>query len=714
MSFIVCKKGIDVDSFLSLQSISVHVKGLANSRSLWGNVPHVLANGKLNLSAFKLIREKCKGTEGTCFHAFSRPTKRHYAVKKARVYPNDEGVPYYMMRELASLKKINHPNICCLETVNLNFFVLHLIFPYVELTLFDIMTKMATENEKKHGKKTIVSPLNNVETQDAPLEEEDVQALAHQLLCGVEYCHRRGILHRNLKPKHLLITPGPDPEKPLRGARLQIADFALVRILGHPPKRFTTEVITLWYRPPEILMGEQQYSAAVDIWSVGCIIAEMARGQPLFTGLCEIDQLFQIFFKMGNPAPSDWPAFEKLPHYNSGIFPNWPSNQLPGLLTRATDSCFDIITSLVRYNPETRLSAKEALEHGFFTDSTQTLNSSWEQSRVLSETLEIPSSSSSSSTLAQLASEYIAFPEQRFLADGHTFTNLSKTTLQQVAFLHHLEASAPVLNREHRIEGKVRRELICWLAEVVSEYVRHMCLRTLYFATALMDRSAEVRRDPAITDDRESDEDSPTKRTDAEKETSKLLAATCVHIASKCEDVQYVSIRDLAEKAAFITEAKEILLMEETVMNDLQFDVYIPTTIDFVTLFMECVPELNKDGEDQEDAVLTHLVRYISEVTLLSADFLDYKPSAVAACCVRYALLMLKRRSWPPGLLALSRFEPYCSDTKERSKDYCAIMKAIEVAHRLAGNCNEREIYERYDYNAVKSVSKLDVYVGDF
>jgi serine/threonine protein kinase len=86
-----------------------------------------------------------------------------------------------------------------------------------------------------------------------------------------------GIIHRNIKPKHLLIHSGPDINNPLYKCTLQLADFALARILDHPPHPYTTEVITLWYRPPEILMGQKNYTAAVDVWSCGCIFAELLQ-----------------------------------------------------------------------------------------------------------------------------------------------------------------------------------------------------------------------------------------------------------------------------------------------------------------------------------------------------------------------------------------------------------------------------------------------------
>ena len=208
------------------------------------------------------------------------------------MFPDNEGLPYYMVRELVALKKISNQHICELISIHLHDFKLHLVFPYIEKTLDDFQKQLGESGFKKH----------------------QVLSFTYQLLNAVDYCHKRGIVHRNLKPKHLLVIPGPGPD-PLDGARIKLADFALVRIIRHPPQKFTSEVITLWYRPPEILMGQKDYTTSVDMWSVGCIFAEMMKGRPLFMGLCEIDQLFQIFFNMGTPTEEEWPQFSSLPHF---------------------------------------------------------------------------------------------------------------------------------------------------------------------------------------------------------------------------------------------------------------------------------------------------------------------------------------------------------------------------------------------------------------
>jgi len=135
MSYIV-NVCIDIDSFLSMQAVCRKFYWLANSNDLWYRSRQVLPCGSLNLNYFRYLGEKCKGTEGTCYHAYSRKDRRNYAIKKARVYRDSEGVPYYMMRELSALKRIKHPNIVELLGINLQNFKLHLLFPYVGKVLF--------------------------------------------------------------------------------------------------------------------------------------------------------------------------------------------------------------------------------------------------------------------------------------------------------------------------------------------------------------------------------------------------------------------------------------------------------------------------------------------------------------------------------------------------------------------------------------------------
>lgn len=123
----------------------------------------------------------------------------------------------------------------------------------------------------------------------------EIKLFIYQLVNGVNYCHSRRIIHRDLKPQNLLID---------RKGNLKLADFGLARAFGIPIKTLTHEIETLWYRAPEVLLGQKQYSLGVDIWAVGCIFAEMIEKKPLFSGDSEIDQIFKIFQFHGTPTPS--------------------------------------------------------------------------------------------------------------------------------------------------------------------------------------------------------------------------------------------------------------------------------------------------------------------------------------------------------------------------------------------------------------------------
>jgi serine/threonine protein kinase len=125
-------------------------------------------------------------------------------------------------------------------------------------------------------------------------------------------------------------------------------------------------VVTLWYRPPEILMGVSEYSSAVDIWSIGCIFAEMTQGKPLFTGISEIDQLFQIFSKLSTPTSEMWPDFSSLPNYHFE-FPHWKRRPLNRLFPGISDLGIDLMTKLLVYNPDQRITAEDALRHPYFS-----------------------------------------------------------------------------------------------------------------------------------------------------------------------------------------------------------------------------------------------------------------------------------------------------------------------------------------------------------
>ncbi|XP_006145839.2 cyclin-dependent kinase 3 isoform X2 [Tupaia chinensis] len=190
-----------------------------------------------------------------------------------------------------------------------------------------------------------------------------VKSYLSQLLQGVTFCHSHRVIHRDLKPQNLLIND--------LGA-IKLADFGLARAFGVPLRTYTHEVVTLWYRAPEILLGSKFYSTAVDVWSVGCIFAEMVTRKALFPGDSEIDQLFRIFRTLGTPSEAVWPGVTQLPDYK-GSFPKWTRKGLEEIVPSLEPEGRDLLMQLLQYDPGQRISAKAALAHPYFSTAEASL-----------------------------------------------------------------------------------------------------------------------------------------------------------------------------------------------------------------------------------------------------------------------------------------------------------------------------------------------------
>ncbi|KAJ8318559.1 hypothetical protein KUTeg_003650 [Tegillarca granosa] len=293
-------------------------------------------------------------TYGVVYKGRNKKTNRLVALKKIRLESEEEGVPSTAIREISLLKELQHPNVVGLEDVLMQENKLYLVFEFLSMDL-----------------KRYMDTIPNGQFMDKML----VKSYLYQIMQAILFCHQKRVLHRDLKPQNLLIDN--------KGV-IKLADFGLARAFGIPVRVYTHEVVTLWYRAPEILLGSQRYSTPVDIWSIGCIFSEMITKRPLFHGDSEIDQLFRIFrdsyllnlFDFINrtlttPTEETWPGVTSLPDYKP-TFPNWKTNQLHASVKQLDNTGLDLLQKMLTYDPALRISAKRALTHTYFANLDKT------------------------------------------------------------------------------------------------------------------------------------------------------------------------------------------------------------------------------------------------------------------------------------------------------------------------------------------------------
>ncbi|VDK25485.1 unnamed protein product [Taenia asiatica] len=266
-------------------------------------------------------------------------------MKRIRLARFGNGVPSRIIREIAALRELRHPNIVTLEQVIYDRSQLYLIFEYLPVDLQRHLHLTCKECGLPPG-----------------------VSFTYQMLQALQHCHVRGIIHRDLKPSNVLVDASRNIVK--------LADFGLARPFDHSSRALSEEVVTLWYRPPELLLGATVYCFGVDMWSMGCVFAEVATGAALFRGDSEIDQLFRIFRMKGVPTEESWPGVAKLREYNLQSFPSWHTDRLSSeeKIVRALDAeGLDLLTALLLYDPSSRIDAQQALLHPYFADLDEEL-----------------------------------------------------------------------------------------------------------------------------------------------------------------------------------------------------------------------------------------------------------------------------------------------------------------------------------------------------
>jgi len=293
-----------------------------------------------DVSQYRELNAIGTGAYGTVYKAEDLKNNEIVAMKKVRIALTEDGVPMSVLREISLLRhlgKYNHPNIVRLVDIchgprYEREMVLYLVFEHVDQDLNAYLERCPPPG----------------------LGAEKIKDLMWQILCGVDFLHSHRIVHRDIKPQNILLS---------NDGTLKLADFGLARIYDFNAL-LTSTVVTLWYRAPEVLLGTT-YATPVDMWSVGCIFAELFTRKPLFPGQYEVDQLAKIFEMLGTPSEAEWPDDSAVLRNN---FVYARPRSVVDIVPEIDPLAKDLIEGMLTFDPKKRITAHEALAHPYFSE----------------------------------------------------------------------------------------------------------------------------------------------------------------------------------------------------------------------------------------------------------------------------------------------------------------------------------------------------------
>lgn len=287
---------------------------------------------------YEKIKRIGEGTYGVVYKARDRTTGEIVALKKVRMERERDGLPVTSMREIRVLQMCRHPNIVHLKKVVTGSKPdsIFLVFEYCSHDLGKLIDMMPR-----------------------PFSQSEVKCLMLQLLEAVDHLHSHWVMSRDLKLPNLLLT---------HDGHLKICDFGLARYFHAHEEAYTPRVVTLWYRAPEILLGQDTYTEAVDMWAVGCIFAELLRNEPLFPAKSELETLQLMTNLLGAPNERIWPGFLKLPNAAKTKFPDQPYNYVEKEYPNVSVAGLSLLNQLLTYDPNKRVTARQALKHPYFQE----------------------------------------------------------------------------------------------------------------------------------------------------------------------------------------------------------------------------------------------------------------------------------------------------------------------------------------------------------
>ena len=286
------------------------------------------------MDQYEVLGKIGEGAFGVVLRAQRISDQLIVAIKKVRLRRLDEGLPKEAFREVQALQLLNHPNVVRL----------HAVFPHG--SSIAIVCEFA--------KADLQNVMRNV---GRPLSEVEIKTIAWLAIQGIAHCHENQLLHRDIKPANLLL--GHD-------GQVMLADFGLARVIEPPGRCYSLHAATRWYRAPELLFGAKQYSAAIDVWSMGSTFGEMLNGSAIWQGENDIDQLSRMQVSLGTFSTETWPQFDQLPDFGKINFREMEAEPLRNLSPNASPLALGVLVGMLCPDPAQRFTTEQLLQHDFF------------------------------------------------------------------------------------------------------------------------------------------------------------------------------------------------------------------------------------------------------------------------------------------------------------------------------------------------------------